>query len=849
MSDWTTTTDLTIESTFKSTKIDKYVVALLNFVRLHGEPDDSKGDEVQHAAKHLIIGGGIIGCSIAYHLTRMGEKDVVLLERAGLTEGATWHAAGLVGQLRSSRNTTRMLKKSVEMYDRLQDEEGLQFDWKKTGSLRLAATRERMLEARRLATMARSFDLEMHIITPSEARELFPLIDSTGLEGAAFIPSDGYVDPASLCQAVAGVARKQGAVIRQNVEVTDFNVSHGRVTSVETTEGRWEADTVILAAGMWSRELGARLGLRIPACAVEHQYIVTEPTGTEVGHYPTLRDPERLVYYKPDVGGRLVIGGYEDDTLPFGDQGIPGEFVRQLLPENLDRFLPLAELAGQVTPVVNQVGIRQVINGPIPYSADGDFVMGWQPGFDNLMLATGFLYGIAAGGGAGEMIAEWVLEGRPSLDLWPLDVRRFGVHHGTRSFMYPRAVEHYSHHYKMRYPGQEHETARRLRLSPLYQRLKDQGAVYGSKNGWERPLWFAPEGVEPVDQLDFLNPGWKRYAANEHRAVRERVALIDQSSFSKFEIVGSGALAALQRLAGSNLDKPDGAVIYTQLCNERGGIEADVTFVRLAQNRFYMVTGSGFGVHDSDWIRRNLPLDDSVHLIEVTSGYAVVNIVGPKSRDVLASASESDVSDAAIPFATMGDIVVGAAPVRAVRIGYVGERGYELHIPTEYALHVYDTLWSAGAAHGIANVGYRAIESLRMEKGYVYWSGDVTPDCTPIEAGLGFSVHLKSKGDFLGRAVLEQQKAEGVERRLCTFTTPEYLPLTGGETILLGDRVVSLATSVGFGHTVGRTIVRGYLDRAYWDHAEFQLEVFGDRHPVTRVDGPLYDPENKALRG
>ena len=652
----------------------------------------------QHGARHLIVGGGIIGCSIAYHLTRNGEKDVVLLERANLTEGATWHAAGLVGQLRSSRNTTRMLKKSVEMYDRLQEEDGLRFDWKKTGSLRLAATKERMLEAKRLATMARSFDLEMSIISPAEAKDLFPLIEARGLEGAAYIPSDGYVDPASLCQAVAGAARKQGAVIRQGVEVTDFTVLDGRITEVITSEETYEAETVILATGMWSREIGAKLGIRVPACAVEHQYIVTESTGSEIGHFPTLRDPERLVYYKPDVGGRLVIGGYEDDTLPFGTPEIPGRFVRQLLPENLDRFLPLAELAGQVTPVVNEVGIRQVINGPIPYSADGDFVMGWQPGFDNLMLATGFLYGIAAGGGAGEMIAEWIVDGAPSLDLWPLDVRRFGPHHGTRTFMYPRAVEHYAHHYKMRYPGQEHETARQLRLSPLYQRLKEAGAVYGSKNGWERPLWFAPEGVEPVDQLAFLNPGWKQYAAMEHKAVRERVALIDQTSFAKFEVLGPGTLDLLQKLCVSNMDKPVGSVIYTQMCNARGGTEADVTFIRLAEDRFYMITGSGFGVHDSDWIKRNMPDDGTVHLIEVTSGKAVINIVGPRSREVLAAASETDVSNASIPFSTAREIVIGAAPVLAARIGYVGELGYELHIPTEFATHVYDELWQAGQA-------------------------------------------------------------------------------------------------------------------------------------------------------
>lgn len=803
----------------------------------------------QHSAKHLIVGGGIIGCSIAYHLTRMGEKDVVLLERANLTEGATWHAAGLVGQLRSSRNTTRMLRKSVEMYDRLQNEEGMQFDWKKTGSLRLAATRDRMLEARRLATMARSFGLEMSIISPAEAKELFPLIAEKGLQGAAYIPSDGYVDPASLCQAIAGAARKQGAEIRQGVEVLDFTLAHGRITHVLTTQGTFEARNVILATGMWSREIGAKLGIRVPACAVEHQYIVTESIGSEIGHYPTLRDPERLVYYKPDVGGRLVIGGYEEGTLPFGDPAIPGQFVRQLLPENLDRFLPLAELAGQVTPVVNDVGIRQVINGPIPYSADGDFVMGWQPGLDNLMLATGFLYGIAAGGGAGEMIAEWIVDGSPSLDLWPLDVRRFGPHHGTRAFMYPRAVEHYAHHYKMRYPGQEHETARDLRLSPLHRRLKDAGAVYGSKNGWERPLWFAPPGVAPVDQLDFLAPGWKRHAAEEHRAVRERVALIDQSSFAKFEILGPGVLDLLQTLCVSNMDKPVGAVIYTQMCNESGGTEADVTFIRLGPDRFYMITGSGFGVHDSDWISRHMPRDGSVQMIEVTSGKAVVNIVGPRSRTVLSAASESDVSDEALGFATAREIIVGAAPVLAARIGYVGERGYELHIPTEYAAHVYDRLWQAGQEAGIANVGYRAIETLRMEKGYIYWSGDVTPDYTPVEAGVGFRVHLKSKGDFKGRAVLEAQKNGALTRKLCTFVTDADLPLTGGETILIGDSVVSLATSVGFGHSVQKTVLRGYLDKAHWNEMAFMLEVFGARHPITHVAGPVYDPENTRLKG
>jgi len=804
----------------------------------------------EYSAKHLIIGGGIIGCSIAYHLARAGEKDVVLLEKAALTEGATWHAAGLVGQLRTSRNTTRMLQRSVKMYDGLEAETGLSCDWKKTGSLRLAASDDRMLENRRLATMARSFGLEMNIVSPDEAQALFPYIDTAGLKGAAFIPSDGHVDPAGLCQSIAAGARQYGAQLRQGIKVLDFTVVNGRITKVLTSQGTYEADTITLATGMWSREIGAKLGLTIPACAVEHQYIVTEPIPGFPDGLPTLRDPDRLVYYKPDAGGRLVIGGYEDDTQAFGDNGIPGEFVRQLLPENLDRFEPLATNAALVTPVLNQVGIRTVINGPIPYSADGDFVMGPVPDIDNLMLATGFLYGIAAGGGAGEMIAEWLTEGRPSLDLWPLDNRRFGAHHGTRAFMYPRAVEHYAHHYKLRYPGAEPESARGLRLSPLYQRLKENGAVYGSKNGWERPLWFAPKCVKPVDQLDFKIPGWKQYAAQEHTAVRTGVTLTDQSSFAKFELIGSGALNAIQGMAVSNMDRPVGTVIYTQLCNENGGIEADLTITRLGQDQFYIVTGAGFGTHDADWIRRNLTRnnDSSVHLIEVTSGRAVINIAGPKAREVLAQVCENDVSNAAFPFATCQDIIIGAAPVRAIRIGYVGELGWELHVPTEFALHVYDLLRAAGEHHDIRDIGYRAIDSLRLEKGYLYWSHDITPDYTPIEAGLGFRVHLKSGGEFIGRDVLVAEKSQGPTRKLCCFVTDQALPLYSGEAILLGGKLVSLATSAGFGHTVGKSIIYGYLDAEHWPRTEFELEVFGERHAVSQTVGPLYDPDNSRLK-
>jgi len=412
--------------------------------------------------------------------------------------------------------------------------------------------------------------------------------------------------------------------------------------------------------------------------------------------------------------------------------------------------------------------------------------------------------------------------------------------------MYPRAVEHYAHHYKMRYPGAEYESARNLRLGPLHARLLENGAVMGSKNGWERPLWFAPEGVEPVDQLGFTTPGWQQYAAAEHKAVRENVVLIDQSSFAKFELFGPGALPALQRLAVSNMDKPVGAVIYTQLCNPQGGIEADLTITRLAKNHFYIVTGAGFGGHDSDWICQHLPDDATLH--EVTSGRAVINICGPKARLVLAQVCEEDISNNAFPFATMRDLTLGAAPVRAIRIGYVGELGWELHIPTEFALHVYDLLKKAGAAAGMRDIGYRAIDSLRLEKGYLYWSADITPDYTPLEAGLGFRVHLKSGGDFIGRAALEAQKQTGVSQRLACFATPENLPLSGGESLFYAGKLVSLVTSAGFGHTVGQTIAYGYLPAALTGKTGFKIEVFGKRYPIKRVETPLYDPQNRRLK-
>ena len=795
----------------------------------------------------MIIGGGILGCSIAYHLTAMGETDVVLLEQHKLTDGATWHAAGLVGQLRSSRNVTRMLERSVELYDRLEAETGQAVDWHKVGSLRLACSPERVLELKRLTTMAKSFGLPMEIVSPTRAQELFPLMSTTDVIAAAFLPTDGYIDPASVTQALARGARTRGARIREDTKVNSITVDGRRATHVHLTDGASiECELLVNAAGMWGLEIGRMVGARIPAIAVEHQYLLTGPIENMPKGMPTLRDPDHLVYYKPDGPG-LLVGGYEPDTLPFGESGIPVPFQRQLLEPNIDRFAQLAALATKRTPVIEQAGVRSLINGPIPYSADADFVMGRAPELDNFYVATGFLYGIAAGGGAGRMMAEWMLEGRPSLDLWPLDVRRFAFHHTTRHFMYPRAVELYGHHYKLAAPGTEHATSRGVRRSPLHDGLRERGAVFGSRGGWERPTWFAPPGTEPVDRPSFERPNWFDVVGDEHRAVRTGVALIDQTSFAKFEISGPGALAAVQWLSVADMDKSVGTVIYTQLCNERGGIECDLTMTRTALDTFYVVTGAAFGAHDLGWVRANAPDDGSVQIRDMTSARAVINLCGPRARDVLAAASEDDVSNAAIRYAHAAEITIGAAPVLALRIGYVGELGWELHVPTEYAAHVYEVLRTAGEQHGIADIGYRAIDTLRMEKGYVYWSTDVTPDVTPWEAGLGWRVNL-GKGDFCGRDALVTQRERGVTQRLCTFTIEEMAYPVGGEAILVDGNVVGFTTSANFGHTIGKPIAYGYVPSEHAERTDFVIEVYGEAHRAIRHDGPLYDPTNVRLK-
>jgi sarcosine dehydrogenase len=804
---------------------------------------------MRDSAQVVIIGGGIVGCSIAYHLTQMGWRDVLLLEKGELTSGSTWHAAGLVGQLRSHRNVTRMLQYSVSLYKTLEVETGLTTGWKQSGCLHLASTKERILELKKGATTARSFGLDLHMITPEEALKLCPILNMEGIIGAAFMPSDGQADPSGLTMAMAKGAMNRGATVEQKTLVTGFEIRDNRVEAILTDKGKIRCETVVNAAGMWGREIGRMMGVNIPLVPFQHQYLVTEVVEAVPPDMPTLRDKDSLLYYKEEVGG-LVMGGYERDGIPWSTRGIPKGFTQELLEPDFDHFDSISQAAVNRTPCLATAGIARLVNGPEAFTPDGNCMLGPAPELSNCFVAVGFnAFGIAAGGGAGRMVAEWIVEGEPSLNVWPLDIRRFGQYHRSLRYNVERTKEIYGKHYTISWPHEEHDSARGVKRSPLYYLLKEKGAVYGAKYGWERANWFAPAGVAPEDSPTFGIPNWFEQVAAEHRAAREAVVLIDQTSFAKFEVTGAGALSFLNRVAAGNLDRPAGSTVYTQLCNERGGIEADVTISRVENEKFFLITGTAFGVHDFMWLKRHLPQDGSVCLRDVTSAFAMINVCGPSSRTLLQRLSEEAFDNDAFPFGQCRQVVIGYAPVLALRVTYIGELGYELYLPPEYAASLYESLWAAGQDLGIRNAGYRAIDSLRLEKGYCYWGAEVSPDYSPYDAGIGFAVSL-DKGPFVGRDALLRIRKEGPAWRLCTFTLEDDRPmlLYGGETITCRGRVVGVVSSGGYGHTVGRTIALGYLSASDAKEADgYAIEIFGDSFPATRLAGAAYDPERKRI--
>jgi sarcosine dehydrogenase len=801
-------------------------------------------------ARAVIVGGGIMGCSVAYHLAKLGWREVILLERNQLTSGSTWHAAGLVGQLRTNANITQLLKHSVELYDRLEAETGQASGWKRNGGLRLACTADRMIELRRQATTAHSFGLEMHLLSPAEARDLWPLMDISDVVGAAWLPTDGQANPSDIAQALAKGARQNGVRIIEHCAVTGFQRCSGRVAGVVTGEGAIACDVVVLCTGQWSEALGRLAGVRVPLAPVRHQYMITEPIAGITPHLPTLRDPDRLIYFKEEVGG-LIMGGYEPNPIPWAPDGIPEGFHFTLLDPDWNHFEPLMEQALRRVPALERAGVKQLINGPESFTPDGNFILGEAAELAGFYVGCGFnAFGIASAGGAGRALAEWIAAGEPPMDLWPVDIRRFGAPHGDAGWVRARTLELYGKHYTIAWPGEEHTSGRPLRRSPLYERLKAAGAVFGEKLGWERANWFARPGIdEPRDHHGFGRPNWFDAVGEEHRACRERVALFDATSFAKFMLVGRDAERALSWICANNVGQPPGRVVYTQMLDARGGIECDLTVTRLAEDAYYIVTGTGFATHDFSWITRHIPTGADARLLDVTSAFAVLPLMGPRARDVLQQVSAEDVSNDAFPFGSWREIRVAGAPVGALRVTYVGELGWELHVPGEYAPTVYDALLDAGRPFGLAHAGYRAIESLRLEKGYRAWGTDIGPDHTPLEAGLRFALKLAGDQPFLGRDALLRQQQEGLGKRLCCFTVDDPdVVLLGRETIYRDDRRVGWLTSGGFGYTIGKAIGYGYVrnpagvDVDYLRIGRYELEVATARVPATLHLGALYDP-------
>jgi len=799
-------------------------------------------------AQTVVVGGGVIGASIAYHLAVRGRTDVTLVERKTLTQGSTWHAAGLVGQLRSSRNLTELMRASAREYATLEQITGYATGWRGVGSVRVASSDERWQELKRAVTAGRSFGFDVHLVSAAEACDLYPLLDPDGVRGATWIPSDGYVDPNQLTHSYITGARAAGIRIVQNCRVTGVERTGRRVTAVLTEHGRIECDSVVNATGMWGNETAQLAGVSIAVTALEHQYLVTEKSERIPRDLPTFRDPDGRFYVKPEASA-LAIGGWEDGTrAPW--RTIPRELDAHLFEENVERFAPLGEQVTKRLPYFGDVGIHTWVNGPIPFTPDAEPLMGITEDFDNLFHCCGFSSGIAAAGGAGIAMANWVVDGDPGMDLWPFDVRRFGPPHQVPAALERRAIHAYANYYSIAHPNREADAVRGQRRSPLYDRLAGRGAVFGAKFGYERPNWFAPTGVvAPAGVVAGEHPSFGRSDAFEpvgveHRAVREGVALIDMSSFSKYEIAGPGALGLLQAVAGADLDTKIGRISYTQLLNVRGGIEADVTITRLAEDRFYFVTGSAFGRHDLAFIRQHAPVDGSVAITDVTSANAVINLCGPRSRAVL---HELGV-DVDFPYLAARFVDVGYASMLALRTTYVGELGWELHIPSEYARDVYDQLLAAGEQFGIRDAGYRAVNSLRLEKQYLAWAVDITADSNPYEAGLAFCTR-PDKPELLAGPALRKIRDNGPTRRLCWFTASGEITMHGGELLAHRGGAVSGVLSAGYGYTVDATIFSAYLPVELADESEFEVEVLGERYPAARHDAPRYDPTGSRVRG
>jgi glycine cleavage system aminomethyltransferase T/glycine/D-amino acid oxidase-like deaminating enzyme len=803
--------------------------------------------ELPDRARVVIIGGGVGGTAIAYHLARLGERDMILVDRGELTSGSTFHSAGLVGQLRSSVSLTRMMMDSVALY------ETLDCGWVGCGGIRLAGTPEREQEVMRQVAWAKTFGLPLELISAEQARELFPLMVTDGVRCASYLPTDGYLDPSQLTYALADGARAGGCRVFTHTRVEGIDVRDGRVAGVRTEWGNIETEVVVNAGGMFAAELGRMAGVRVPVIPFAHEYLVTQPFRERAPgeHLPTLRDPDLLIYFREEGAG-LVMGGYERHSAPWSLDAdhvdrIPPDFNGRLLEEDWPRFEEIAKNSSRRVPAMEEVKVTRLINGPEAFTPDNEFCLG-ETEVAGLFVAAGFCaHGLAGAGGMGKLMAEWILGGEPEVDVWEMDIRRFGwagSHYRSPSYTLARAKEVYETYYDIRYPGHERQAGRPLRTSSAYGWHRDHGAAFGEKSGWERVNWYeanAAAGDEAPRPRGWAGMHFSPAIGAEHRAARETAALFDESSFAKLEIAGPGAEALLERLCDNRVGRDVGAITYTQMLNRRGGIECDFTVTRLEPEVFQIVTGTAFGHHDASWIRRHLPEDGSVRLSDVTSRWACFALWGPKAFEILAPLTPDPLD---FPYMTMREIAVGHVPVRALRVTFVGEPGWELYCPTEYGAGLWRTLWEAGEPRGMLAGGYRAIDSLRLEKGYRVWGSDITPDETPFEAGLGFCV----AGDkaFVGSDALDG--AEPRRRLRCLLLEDPRSVALGNEPVRIEGAVTGRVTSGGYGYTVERSIAYAYLPPSVEIGAPVEVDIFGRWVAGEVAREPLFDPRGDRVR-
>jgi 4-methylaminobutanoate oxidase (formaldehyde-forming) len=832
-------------------------------------------------ARVVIVGGGIVGCSVAYHLAKSGWKDVLLLEQNQLAGGTTWHAAGLVGRLRTTNSMTKINKCSAELYASLEKETGHSVGWKQVGSLIVGRSKERMQQLHRTAAMSEWFGVEVQIISPKAALEKWPLLRIDDVLGAAWLPHDGKLIPKEVTLALAKGARQRGATIVENVRVLDVLHEKGRATGVRTDQGDIKGDYVVLTGGMWTRELGLRCGVAIPLYPVEHHYVVTEPIAGAFDELPVGRDPDLCIYFRGE-GDAVMLGAFQAHSKAWIVDCVPDKFSFQLLDPDWEKFAEPLKNGKHRIPALEKTKFAKFVNGPESFTPDNNFILGETPEIKGLFVAAGFnSVGIASAGGAGKYLAEWMIEGLPTIDLWSVDIRRFAPWANNLSFLRERVTEVLGLHYQMAWPNREMESGRGLRKTPIHDRLAARGACFGVKNGWERPNWFArvcpsPGAADEVSAVEkelagrgeggpashfaekpevhysFTRQNWFTNHAAEHRAARERAAIFDQSGFSKLMLKGRDAVTVLQRLCGNNVDVSVGRTVYTGLFNERGGFESDLTLVRLAPDEFYIITGTAQAVRDFDWITRHIRSEEHAELVDVTGQFGVLGLMGPNARALLARLTDADLSNAAFPFGAAQSIGVESATVRAVRLTYVGELGWELHVPMEQLGLVYDRLTDAGKEFGLADAGHYAINSLRLEKGFRAWGAELSPDDTPLEAGLTFAIDWNKP--FLGREALLKQKAAGLKRRLAVFVLQDPEPvLWGSELIYRNDKPVGYTTSGSYGHTVGGSIAMGYVNDPGGVTAEFvqsgryEINVNGTRIPAVAHLRAAYDPERKRI--